>query len=170
MKKGDLCVEIGSSPGGSCQQLLERGLTVIGIDPAKMDARVVAHPRFTHIRARAADLKRKEFAQVRWLMSDANIAPQDTLNAVEEIVTNRRVNIQGLLLTLKLLDWDMAHEVEAYFERIRGWGYRYVRGRQLAFNRQEVCVVALKSKSKLRFGRLRKRTSSTTSPAQPTDS
>ena len=65
--EGDVCVELGSSPGGSCQALLERGLQVIGVDPAVMDERVLSHENFTHVRARAADLKRKEFANVRWL-------------------------------------------------------------------------------------------------------
>lgn len=152
VKPGDLCVELGSSPGGSCQALLERGLHVIGIDPAIMDKLVLEHPNFTHVRARAADLKRKEFANVRWLMTDANIAPANTLDAVEHIVTNRRVNIPGMLLTLKLLDWSMAEEIDGYLDRIRSWGYRHVRARQLAFNRREICVLAARSKGKMRIG------------------
>jgi hypothetical protein len=30
-----------------------------------------------------------------------------------------------------------------YIDRIRSWGYRDVRARQLQFNRQEICVAAL---------------------------
>jgi len=30
----------------------------------------------------------------------------------------------------------------AFHKRVRSWGYEHVRARQLAFNRQEVCVVA----------------------------
>lgn len=153
---GDLCVELGSSPGGACQALLERGLRVIGVDPAKMDERVMQHPDFTHVQARAADLKRKEFADVRWLMMDANIAPENTLEAVEHIVTNRRVNIHGLLMTLKLLNDELPAKIDEYVERVRGWGYRHVRTRQLAFNRREICLMAAKSKAKIRLGRNRK--------------
>ena len=153
VQAGDLCAELGSSPGGSCQALLERGLRVIGIDPALMDERVLEHPNFTHLRARAADLKRKEFADVRWLMTDANIAPSNTLDAVEQIVMNRRVNITGMLLTLKLLDWSMAAEIDSYLQRIRDWGYRHIRTRQLAFNRREICVLAARSKAQLRIRR-----------------
>lgn len=152
-EKGDLCAEIGSSPGGACQALLEKGLHVMGIDPALMDERILSHPNFTHLRARAADLKRKEFARVRWLMADANIAPGNTLADIEHIVTNRRVGIQGMLLTLKLLDWDHAVEIDSYLARIRSWGYRSVRARQLAFNRRELCVAVAKSKGRLKFGR-----------------
>src|SRR5690606_12289031 len=101
---GDRCVEIGSSPGGSCQLLLERGCYVLGIDPAEMDPPVLAHPRFTHVRARAKDVKRSLFSDCRWLVADANVAPTYTLDTVEPIVTHRGVRIEGLLLTLKLTD------------------------------------------------------------------
>jgi 23S rRNA (cytidine2498-2'-O)-methyltransferase len=144
---GERCVEIGSSPGGSCQTLLDRGLIVVGIDPAIMHESVLAHPNFTHLRARGADLKRREFRGIKWLMVDSNVAPQHTLDTVEHIVTNRQVQVRGLLLTLKLLEWKLADEIPDYLARIRSWGYQYVRARQLAFNRQEICVAALRSRS-----------------------
>ncbi len=150
VRAGDRCVEIGSAPGGACQALLEHGLHVVGIDPADMDPSLLGHRNFTHIRARVADLKRREFAGVPWLMADANVAPNYTLDALEGIVTHRHVNVQGMLVTLKLIDWDTEHEVDAYLERIRSWGYRYVRARQLAFNGREICVLAIRRKHLLR--------------------
>lgn len=146
IKPGDPCVEIGSAPGGSCQALLERGLQVIGIDPAVMDPAVMAHPNFTHIRARPKSLKRREFRGIRWLTADLNVAPDKTLDAVEHIVNNREVRIRGLLLTLKLADWSLAEQIPAYLERVRSWGYHYVNARHLAFDRQEICVAALRSR------------------------
>lgn len=144
IQAGDRCVEIGSSPGGSCQALLDRGQIVTGIDPAEMDPKLLAHPNFTHIRARAADLKRREFRKTRWLMADSNVAPEATLHTVEHIVTNRQVDIRGLLLTLKLPDWEAADSIPGYVDRVRSWGYNRVQARQLAFNRQEICVAASK--------------------------
>jgi 23S rRNA (cytidine2498-2'-O)-methyltransferase len=139
---GDRCVEIGSAPGGACQALLERGCRVTGVDPAEMDARVLAHPRFTHVRARAKDLKRAFYAEFRWLLADANVAPNYTLDTVEAIVTNPRTQIAGLLLTLKLTKPDLVEALPSYCERMRSWGYETVRARQLAFNRAEVCILA----------------------------
>lgn len=147
IEPGDRCVEIGSSPGGSCQALLDRGLIVTGIDPAEMDEAVLAHPNFTHIRARGADLKRREFRKIKWLMADSNVAPAHTLDTVEHIVTHDEVNVRGLLLTLKLLQWDLADAIPEYLERVRSWGFEYVRARQLAFNRQEICVAALRRRA-----------------------
>ncbi len=75
-------------------------------------------------------------------MADTNVAPKHTLDTVEAIVTAPDVHLEGLVLTLKLTDPRLAAELPAFHKRIRGWGYQHVRARQLAFNRQEVCVVA----------------------------
>ncbi len=145
VKRGDTVAEIGSAPGGASQAFLEKGLKVIGIDPAEMDERVAAHPKFTHIRKRGHEVRRREFRGVRWLTADINVAPQYTLDAVEAIVTHRDLKIEGLLLTLKLLEWKLADEVPAFLERVRSWGYRHVAARQLSHNRQEICLKAIRS-------------------------
>ena len=53
--------EIGSSPGGASQALLSRGLIVTGIDPAEMAPVVLKHPRFTYIRHRSMEVRRRDF-------------------------------------------------------------------------------------------------------------
>jgi 23S rRNA (cytidine2498-2'-O)-methyltransferase len=141
-KQGEQWAEIGSAPGGASQALLKQGVNVIGIDPAEMDPAVIANPNFTHWKKRGADVRRREFRGVKYLAADINVAPNYTLDTVENIVTHPEVNIRGLLLTLKLLEWKLADELPAYLDRIRGWGYRTVRARQLSHNRQELCVAA----------------------------
>jgi 23S rRNA (cytidine2498-2'-O)-methyltransferase len=140
---GAKCAEIGSAPGGATQALLARGCHVVGIDPAAMAPAVLEHPRFTHIRRRVVQVRRREFRSVRWLMADMNVAPHYTLDAVEGIVTYREVNIRGMLLTLKLFEWQLADQLPECIERVRGWGYNRVQVRQLAHHRQEVCLAAL---------------------------
>ena len=142
VQRGDTVAEIGSAPGGASQALLSRGLKVIGIDPAAMDGAVLANSKFTHVQKRGHEVRRREFRGVRWLAADINVAPQYTLDTVEAIVTHPSVKIEGLLLTLKLLEWKLADEVPAYLKRIRSWGYQQVAARQLSHNRQEVCVAA----------------------------
>jgi 23S rRNA (cytidine2498-2'-O)-methyltransferase len=141
IQPGDRCVEIGSSPGGSCLALLERGLLVTGIDPAEMDPEVLAHPNFTHFRARAKDVKRSLFRDCRWLVMDANVPPNYTLDTLDGVLTQGRARPEGLVLTLKLTDPSLAEKLPAIAERIARYGYRRVRMRQLAFNRQEICAV-----------------------------
>ena len=135
--------EIGSAPGGASQSLLARGFRVTGIDPAEMAPEVLRHPRFTHLRRRSTQVRRREFRKIRWLTVDMNVAPNYTLDAVEEIVTHPEVSIRGMLLTLKLPEWQLAAEVPAFLQRIAGWGYNIVRARQLQHNRREICVAAL---------------------------
>ena len=108
ISRGARVAEIGSAPGGASQALLARGLIVTGIDPAEMAPAVLSHPRFTHIRRRGMEVRRRDFRKIRWLTADMNVAPEYTLDAVEAIVTHPQVSIRGLLLTLKLLKWELA--------------------------------------------------------------
>jgi 23S rRNA (cytidine2498-2'-O)-methyltransferase len=150
---GDECVEIGCAPGGASQALLDRGLFVTGIDPADVDPTVLEHPRFRHLKKRGTDVRRQEFVGVRWLAADMNIAPDDTLDEVEPIVTNPQVAFRGLVLTLKFSDWSVAGRVPEFVARVRGWGFRDVRVRQLVTGGQELCLVALRRKALRRLGR-----------------
>jgi 23S rRNA (cytidine2498-2'-O)-methyltransferase len=140
---GARVAEIGSAPGGASQALLARGLFVTGIDPAEMAPSVLNHHHFTHLRRRSTQVRRREFRKIRWLTVDMNVAPRYTLEAVEAIVTHPEVNIRGLLLTLKLPDWDLARRVPEYLDCVRSWGYNVVRARQMQYNRREICVAAL---------------------------
>ena len=144
---GDAFVEIGCAPGGSAQALLDRGFSVTGIDPADVDPRLRDRPGFAHIRKRGADLRRVEYRPFRWLIADLNVAPSYTLDTVEDIITHKDVKVEGMLLTLKLMDRPLYSKVGEYLERVRSWGYEEVRARQLAFNRQELCLAALRKKS-----------------------
>ncbi len=143
----DECVEIGCAPGGGSQALLDRGLFVTGIDPADVDPAVLEHSRFRHLKKRGSEVRRREFVGVRWLTADMNIAPDDTLDEVESIVTIPQVSIRGMVLTLKFSDWSVANRLPEFVERVRGWGYRDVRTRQLVTGGQEVCLVALRRKT-----------------------
>jgi len=147
MDAGDRCAELGSAPGGGTQALLGRGLHVMGIDPAQMDPVVLAHPRFQHIRKRGDDLKRREYRGIRWLTADINVVPEEALRVVQSIVTHQDVSIRGLILMLKLRDWNLADKLPDYIQRVKDWGYRHVRARQLAYNRREVCLAAIKHRS-----------------------
>ncbi len=143
VRSGDWAAEIGSAPGGSSQALLNRGLHVVGIDPADMDERVLAHPNFEHWRKRGADVRRREFRKIRWLTADMNVAPRYTLDTVEAIVTHGDVHVEGILLTLKLMDGAPALDAPDFLTRVRSWGYPQVVARQLHHNRHDFCLAAM---------------------------
>jgi 23S rRNA (cytidine2498-2'-O)-methyltransferase len=118
------------------------GLTVTGVDPGEMDPVILQHPRFQHWRSKAAAVKRRNYSPFRWLAADANVAPNYTLDVVQDIVTYPTSRIQGLLLTLKLPNYELLDQLDSYLDRIRSWKYQRVEARQLAHNRREVTVVA----------------------------
>jgi len=143
---------------------------VIGIDPAMVDEELLAHPNFTYIRKRAAEVRRREFRKVRWLTADMNVAPSYTLDTVEAIVTHPEVNVRGMLLTLKMLEWSLADDIPAYLERIASWGYSNIDCRQLQHHRREVGVAASKKPTaRQRRTGVRKKRSATTRRRTPLD-
>ncbi len=145
IQKGDVVAEIGSAPGGSAQHLLELGATVIAIDPAEMDPVLAQHPSLVHVRRRARDVPKRELRNVRWLTIDVNMPPSYTIDVIRDYVQIRRLPIEGVIATLKLSDWKLASEVDNYVQQFETMGFSSVQTRQLAFNRQELCLVALRT-------------------------
>jgi len=142
---GERACELGAAPGGSCQRLLEAGLHVVGIDPALIDERVAAHPNFTHWRKRSRDVKLREFRGFDWIVSDMNIDPVSTLEAVGRAVTAPGVRPRGIVATLKLPTWSRAEALPDWMATFRRWGYA-PQVRQLSTGGREVCVFAVRSR------------------------
>ena len=139
LRSGDHCLDIGASPGGCSQFLLQQGVKVFGVDPGIIHPTVLTHPRFTHVRSRIKDAKRSLYRNVRWITADMNVAPNYTLDVLEEIVSQAS-SVRGLLFTLKLIRWNLAEKLPTLLDRVRTWGFSNVRAKQLCFNRQEVMV------------------------------
>lgn len=146
IQSGDVVAEIGSAPGGAAQYLLELGAKVIAIDPAEMDSEVAQHPSLTHVRRRARDVPKRDLQDVRWLTIDINMPPSYTIEVIRDYVLTRGLPVRGVIATLKLPDWKLATEVESYRQQFTEMGFGFVDTRQLAFNRQELCLVALRKR------------------------
>jgi len=142
IRPGQRAVEIGAAPGGSCQWLLEQGLLVTGIDPAEIDPAIAQHPNFTHVRRRGREVKRRDLFHCDWLLSDANLPPNYILATLDDLLAHPRVAPQGLILTLKLPDTRLLEHWNEWSDKVRSWGYQAIGGRQLIYNRQEICLVA----------------------------
>lgn len=153
VEAGDVCAEIGSSPGGACQLLLEKDCRVIAVDPAELEEDIAMHENLTHIRRRGHEVKRRDFREAKWLFADISMVPGYTLDTVSAIVEHESVNVKGMLLTLKLTDWKLTGSVSEWMSRVRSLGFKHVRVRQLAFNRKELCLFAAKDRYLLRAGK-----------------
>ncbi|TWT98009.1 putative 23S rRNA ribose 2'-O-ribose methyltransferase [Botrimarina colliarenosi] len=154
-QKGDYWIELGCAPGGASQALLDVGMRVVGVDPAEVDPVVLAHPDFEHLNARASEIGVDEVTDAAWITADINCAPQYTLDGVERLVTHPSMHVRGLLLTLKLLSLNLAKPevIAETIARVRSWGYTDVRTRQLAHNRREYCLAALRTRGQRRVKR-----------------
>ncbi|MBI3554752.1 MAG: hypothetical protein HY074_00650 [Deltaproteobacteria bacterium] len=148
IRKGETALELGSAPGGASFGLLERGLSVLGVDPADMSRAVLENPAFRHIRLQAKQLRMDEVGPVDWLFSDMNIAPDEALDAVEKLMAAPggmdKGRLLGALLTLKLTNWkrsqDIPELVRKLLERILVIGFAHAQAAQLYYNRHEICV------------------------------
>ncbi len=148
LRPGDVVVEIGSAPGGAAMSLLRRGAHVIGIDPARMDPRVLGwrgtEGSFRHLGIHAERVRTRDLpAQVDWLVLDANVAPHRALVGLKHLMSLRGGTLRGLLLTLKLNDGGVVEDLPALFAEIRALaGVDTLRATQLPSAHQEVVVWA----------------------------
>ena len=141
---GDRVCELGAAPGGACQRLLEADLEVVGVDPAAIDPQISRHPRFTHWKKRARDLKMKSFYGFDWILTDMNIDPASTMTALERILVSPSLRPQGIIATLKLSDVSIAEKIGEWCTSFVSWGYQ-TRVQQLSTGGQEICLVAQKA-------------------------
>ena len=139
---GSRVLDIGAAPGGASQALLTRGAQVIGVDPALIHPTILNYPGFCYLRSRINQTKRRHFRKVHWIVTDMNVAPNYTLDVLEELVTSNQMNIRGILFTLKLVKWELIADIPYYIARIKSWGFRDLMVKQLQFNRQEIMVAA----------------------------
>ena len=151
LRAGDVAVEIGSAPGGSSYALLNRGLKVVGIDPAEMDPRVLAMPGFTHFPKPVGTILREDLpASIQWLLLDMNVAPNISLFAVDRLASRMQESLLGVMLTIKLNEWKLASEIPGMLDHIKAMGMTRLRATQLASNRQEIFVFGMTRKGVLR--------------------
>lgn len=153
----DIVVELGCAPGGVVLALLDRGASVIGVDPAKMAEVVMVHavphredapvgrPWFYHCRKPAALTSKRDLGQgVTWFMSDMNQSPEVVLKECARFCKMAPGGIRGVLVTLKLTDPMQVEQKAAWFSTLREMGFRKIRLQQLAVHHKELALLALR--------------------------
>ncbi len=152
----DIVVELGCAPGGVVFALLDRGVPVIGVDPAKMSAVVMAHaiperdaapndrPWFFHSRKPAALTSKRDLGQgVTWFMSDMNQSPTVVLQECARFC-KMAPTIRGVLITLKLTDLLQVAEKPQWFAALVAMGFKTIRLQQLSVHHQEFALLGMK--------------------------
>ena len=154
--RSDIVVELGCAPGGVVLALLDRGVAVIGVDPAKMADVVMASAVpsredgaagkawFYHCRKPAALAAKRDLGPgVTWFMSDMNQSPEVVIKECARFC-KMAPSIRGALITLKLTDLAQVVEKGKWFAVLRDIGFRTIRLQQLSVHHRELALLALK--------------------------
>lgn len=152
----DLVVELGCAPGGVVHALLQRGVSVVGVDPARMDAGVMAHAIarredassdrawFYHCRKPAALVAKRDLGQgVSWFMSDMNQTPEVVLSECARFC-KMSPSICGVLITLKLGKLEEIERKASWLGALRELGFTTVRLQQLPSHHREFALLGLR--------------------------
>lgn len=157
VRAGDCALELGAAPGGAALALLQRGVSVIGVDPAAMDPYALSFKgpsaaRLKHIQKAMGGLERSELPQrVDWLLLDVHLAPQVALRTARKVASWFRDSLLGAVLTLKLNDWAFVDRLESFLAQAREMGLSTARAKQLLSHRQELCIAGLTTRGQARL-------------------
>jgi hypothetical protein len=157
LRKTDIVVELGCAPGGVLLALLQRGISSIGVDPAKLapvvtaagveqlptGTRIHASPPWVfHVRKPAALVAKRDLAvPVTWFMSDMNQSPTVAIKECGRFM-KMCPSIRHALITLKLTDLEQIRDKPEWTAMLKSFGFRNIRFQQLSVHHHEICVWA----------------------------
>jgi 23S rRNA (cytidine2498-2'-O)-methyltransferase len=116
-RPGELCLDLGASPGGWTWTCAKLGARVIAVDKAPLDPRVAKLEGVSSIRASAFGLDPRDVDPVDWLLSDVICYPSRLLALVERWLASGRA--KNIVCTLKF-QGATDHETARAFAAIEG--------------------------------------------------
>jgi 23S rRNA (cytidine2498-2'-O)-methyltransferase len=134
-------LDIGAAPGGWTSLLLERGLRVTAIDPAKMHPSLLQNPKLTFHKKNAGDVKLRE-NEFDLLVCDMSWSPRQ----MGRLVTDLLYALQSggtAIITVKLMykkPFQMVKELMLAFEHT----LQLEKAKQLFHNREELTLFLVK--------------------------
>jgi len=120
---GDLCLDLGSSPGGWSWALQQTGARVVSVDKAPLDPAVARLPGIEHRRESAFALDPASVGPVDWLFSDIVCYPARLLALVERWLASG--TCRRFVCTIKF-QGETDHETAARFAAIPGSTLRHL--------------------------------------------
>ena len=116
-KPGELCLDLGASPGGWTWVIQGLGAKVISVDKAPLAPHIASLPGVTALRQSAFAVEPRETGPVDWLFSDVICYPSRLFTFVEKWRLSGQV--KAMLCTLKF-QGDTDHETAARFAAVPG--------------------------------------------------
>jgi 23S rRNA (cytidine2498-2'-O)-methyltransferase len=141
---GTVALELGSAPGGASWALLNRGVTVIGVDVAPMAAVCTDHPRYSHRALSVRDLRKKDLPdRIDALFCDLGLKPVEAVPQIRHLC-QIVPSITRLYYTLKLGEGLTIAELDQWRDAFRKLGFT-VRSTHLPSNRMEILVAGVRT-------------------------
>ncbi len=135
-------LDLGAAPGGWTRLLVERGLTVVAVDPAALDARVAALPQVEQWRGHAEAFLTGSSDLFDLVVNDMRLDARDSARLMLRAAERLRPGSPALM-TLKLPQ----ARIEPVYHRARrifAEAYTIIGARQLFHNRSEVTIVGVR--------------------------
>ncbi len=139
--RSDLCVDLGSAPGGWTRRLMERGARVISVDPGVLADDLMTHGRIKHFQQSAFSFEPEQPAD--WLFCDMAWRPLEVAQLIAkwgrhgwatQVVANIKLPMKDVL--------PMLLKVRAALEN---GGWRSIAMRQLYHDRDEITLRAVRA-------------------------
>jgi 23S rRNA (cytidine2498-2'-O)-methyltransferase len=128
-------IDLGAAPGGWTQLLLERGLEVVAVDPAELDARLPGE-RLTHFRGPAERYLASASRTADLVTSDMRMDARDAARLMVTVAGSALRPGGQIVTTLKLPERGLIGVLDAALEILTP--HFEVRARHLFHNRSEV--------------------------------
>lgn len=135
-------IDIGAAPGGWTSLLLERGLRVTAVDPAKLDKELLRNPRLTFLQKNAGDVKFPENS-FDLLVCDMSWSPRQMARLVKELLYALQSGGTAVI-TVKLLHKKPFQTVREMLEDVQP-ELMLQKAKQLFHNREELTLFLVKA-------------------------
>ena len=141
-----LALDLGAAPGGWTRMLLEAGMQVVAVDPAKLDVRLLRQPRLDHYRGYAEDYLEEALKRRRKFNVITNDMRMDAREAARVLVQASACLLSdGFIISVLKLPHETS-EIDPLKNlnealRLLQRHFAIVQARQLFHNRQEVTVL-----------------------------
>jgi len=136
-RAGEVCADLGASPGGWTATLLKRAARVVAVDRAPLDPAVARNPRVTSVIGNAFNYEPP--SPVAWMVSDVVCEPPRALALAHRWLSSGWC--QNLIVTVKFKGQSGYDVLDGVPERLADAGGRFVRVKQLAHNKNEVTIL-----------------------------
>lgn len=135
IRRGESCVDLGSSPGSWAYTALQRGAVVTAIDRSPLRDDLMGNPRLTFLKTDAFEYFPAD--PIDWLLSDIIAFPDRICELLARWLGERRC--RAFCVTVKFRGRDDDAELERVKDVLRSSGYRFGL-RRLTANKNEACA------------------------------